>query len=381
MKKIIFATICILSGLLLSSQVLALTISPVRIEISGNPGQTLNGELLLSNEQEGTRTFYSSSEKFEAAGETGAPTFVFTDEGLATWIETISQVTLEPEEKKTIPFTIKIPQNADPGGHFAAIFWGTSPPKSEESGAVSVAAKVGVLVLLKVTGEIEEGVGLLEFHTKDEQKFFDALPINFVFRFSNSGGDRVKPEGEITIKNMLGRVVAVLPANKTKGNVLPNSIRKFETIWEKIDEDEAKKAEIETEGEEETDEKGQGFIQGLKREKNNFAFGRYTANLELECGANAEKAQASFSFFVIPWRISSLAILFLVVLFSLIILGIKKHDKKIMAMAIALASANAKTNVNASAPEIKSPKLPKPSRKPSKPKAQKTKKQSTKLKE
>ena len=47
----------------------ALTITPVRFEISGNPGDTLRGELLLINENETAETFYSTFSNFEAQGE------------------------------------------------------------------------------------------------------------------------------------------------------------------------------------------------------------------------------------------------------------------------------------------------------------------------
>ena len=325
MKRFIFATICILGGLFFGSTVLALSVSPVRIETAGDPGKIVRGEISLINEYNGTKTFYSSFENFEATGETGTPAFIEGEQGLATWIETTPQITLEPGKQKKVPYAIHIPKDADPGGYFAAIFWSTSPPKSKEGGAVSIAAKVGILVLLKVTGEIEEGVGLLEFSTENNKKFFDALPINFIFRFKNSGGDRVKPAGEITIKNMLGRVAAVLPANKSDGNVLPQSIRRFETIWEKVDEDEDKEKKIETE----TDEKG--FIQELKREKDNFAFGRYTAELNLKHGA--EKIQSSFSFFVIPWRILSLVILILALTLFGFIRGMRRYNKWIITKA------------------------------------------------
>jgi hypothetical protein len=292
-----FAIICILGGLFLSSPVLALTVSPVKMELAGDPGTTIKGNLLLTNEQERTKTFYSSFESFEATGETGAPTFIPAEEGLVTWIETAPEITIEPKKEKKIPYTINI------------------------------AAKIGILVLLRVSGEIEEGVGLLEFSTENEQKFFDALPINFTFRFKNSGGDRVKPAGEITIKNIFGKVSAVILANRTDGNVLSQSIRKFETVWEKIEETEAdEKAPLDSE-----DVTGQGFFEELKREKDNFAFGRYTAELKLEAGA--EKIQSSFSFFVIPWRILSLVILILALALFGFIIGIKKYNKWIIAKA------------------------------------------------
>jgi len=46
----------------------ALTVSPVSLEITGDPGITVTGELKLYNEQEGTRTFYSSFETSNLAG-------------------------------------------------------------------------------------------------------------------------------------------------------------------------------------------------------------------------------------------------------------------------------------------------------------------------
>ena len=125
-----FATIFVLGGLLLSSTASALTVSPVKLEISGDPGEIVKGEILLKNEKEGTKTFYSSFENFEATGETGTPTFIPAKEGLGTWIEAAPQITLEPGEQKKVPYTISIPEDADPGGHFAAIFLGYFPSSS-----------------------------------------------------------------------------------------------------------------------------------------------------------------------------------------------------------------------------------------------------------
>ena len=103
------------SGIIFLPQgVQAITISPVRVEVAANPGTTVQGELLLVNEQEGTRTFYSSFGTFEASGESGTPSFVEGVEGLATWIESISQLTLAQNEKLKVPYTIKIRKSAYP---------------------------------------------------------------------------------------------------------------------------------------------------------------------------------------------------------------------------------------------------------------------------
>ena len=311
---------------LLPFQAQALTISPVKMEISGDPGQTLQGELKLFNEQDETKIFYSSVENFEARGETGAPFFLQSREGLATWIKTQEQVTLKPKEEKTIPFSIQIPKIAEPGGYFAAILWGQTPPQAKAGGQVVVGGRLGVLILLKVSGAVKEGGGLLEFSAKD--KFFSSLPINFSYRFNNTGGDRVVPQGEITIKNLFGLTSATLSANEKRGSVLPNSARKFEVRWE---------GKYQAARDEQQDE-GLGSASILfgvaGRQWSDFHFGWYTAKMNLAWGATSQTATAAYSFFIIPWQLLLIIIAILAIIGFLGIWGLKKWDHWIIAKAM-----------------------------------------------
>lgn len=317
MKRLILAIICVIGGTLLAQQVLALTISPVRLELGAYPGDLIKSQFLLINEEKETKTFCSSFENFQAKGETGQPAFIPEKTGLATWFETASQVTLEPGEQRVVPFSIRVPEDAEPGGHFAAIFWGTCPSQEEGKPKVSIGAKIGMLVLLRVEGEVQEKGKLLEFSTENKKRFFSHLPVSFFYRFENEGNVSLKPKGEIIVKSIFGGASVVLPVNEEGGNVLPKSIRKFQTEWNP--------KEIKT-----TEE---GFFAGLKREKDNFAFGWYRAKLNLEYGTTKEKAQDSFSFFVIPWRILCLVILALVIMILLFTVGLKKYNQWIIAKA------------------------------------------------
>ncbi len=355
--KYFLGTILILGIVfLLSGNALALTVSPVKAEIFGDPGQTIQGELILSNEQKETKTFYASFENFEAQGETGTPNFVSSKEGLAAWITAPTEITLQPEEKVIIPFSIVIPQNAEPGGHFAAIFWSTALPEAQGGGQMAVGAKIGSLILLKVSGEIKEGGGILEFSSQNKQKFFSVLPISFEYRFQNSGGDRVKPEGEIKIKNLFGGTSVTLDANKGQGNILPASIRKFKVSWtgkevkregffgmvkrqfsnivfgRNIFIASIHEFDVSLTGEEVKIEK-KGFFAMVKKQWSNFTLGRYTAELNIKYGAENKEANASYSFFVIPWQLLSIVFVILVILGFLGVIGMKKWDRWIIAKA------------------------------------------------
>jgi len=150
----------------------AMTITPVRYEIQGDPGQNLSKDIIIINEESVPVTYYSSFANFEAQGETGSASFVDPIDDIGTWIQTENSVALLPGEQKTVSFTISIPDNAEPGGHFGVIFWGTSPENSADGKQLAVSAKTGLLVLLSVSGEVKEGGGLLDFVRKDNKFFY-----------------------------------------------------------------------------------------------------------------------------------------------------------------------------------------------------------------
>lgn len=319
-----FVTICLLLSVgmvFFCQEVQALTVSPVKFEISGNPGETVKGELSFMNEQEGTKTFYSSFANFEAIGETGTPNFVEGKEGLATWITAPQQITLKKGEERKVPFTITIPDKADPGGHFAAIFWSTSMAKT---GGVSIGAKIGTLVLLRVGGDIAEGGKILGLSTRDNQRFFSSLPIDFNWRFQNGGGDRVKPEGKITIRNIFGRTSAVLSANEVGGNILPQSVRKFDVLWNKQANKKGQEPLIEEK------EAGTGFFAMAGRQWRDFHFGWYTAKLSLVWGATNQAATAKYGVFILPWQLLIIILLLLVILWFVGRIGLRKYNRWIV---------------------------------------------------
>lgn len=312
----------------------ALTVSPVKAELSGDPGQTIEAEMTLFNEQKEDKepkTFYSSFANFEARGETGAPYFTSATEGLATWIKASKQVVLKPGERKTAPFSITIPKNTEPGGYFAAIFWSTTPPGDaggEEQ--VSVSGRLGVLVLLTVNGKVKEGGGVLELGTKDKQRFFSSFPIDFEYRLQNSSGNRIKPEGEIKIKNLFGGAVVTIDANNGQGNILPASIRKFTVTWTG---EENKDGAVPLQKAQKIGGDGEkvGFFGMVKKEWSNFAFGRYTTDLNLKFGDKEKKA--SFSFYIIPWQLLSVIFILAASAGVLLSLGVKRYNRWIIAKA------------------------------------------------
>jgi hypothetical protein len=293
----------------------ALTISPARMEMVSDPGQKTDGEFLLINEQDSDATFYTSVENFEAQGESGTPNFTTSKEGLASWVTVTDKVSIKKGERVKVSFSVNVPKDADAGGHFAAIFLSTVPP-TQQGGSVSVGAKIGMLILFKVNGDIKEGGGIKSFILKDNVHVLTSLPANFVYRFTNNGNDRANPTGNIVVRDMIGLTAAKLNANPSLGNVLPNSTRRFDVVW----------------GPQDGIPDSASFFEHVSYQFSNFAFGVYHAGMSLTFGTSGTSAD-SFFFVVFPWQLVIVILVILLILIIILRTSLRRYNKWIIKQA------------------------------------------------
>ena len=305
--RIVGIVFILVAALFSQESVFALTISPARVELSADPGQSISDTIELYNDEPSERTYFISTQNFTADGETGAPSFIGNADDLATWIQTMERVTVQPQERKLIGYTIKVPKNAKPGGHFAAIFFSTSD--ANENSQMMIGGRVGALVLLSVSGEVKESAGINSFMTEGGS-FFASIPIKFSYWFNNMGGNRIKPLGTIVIKNVFGFEVASFSANPKSGNVLPNSMRKFNSQW--------------------GSDRSEG-VSDFIWEYKNFHLGYYTAVLNLTYG-DGKQATSEYSFFVVPWHLV-VVLPGIVLLVILARTALKRYNKWVIAQA------------------------------------------------
>ncbi len=319
LKKILSTlTVAGIAITVLSAQ--ALTISPAKAELTGDPGETVQGTFTLVNPLDTDQTYYTSVETFEAKGETGTPDFTSSKEGLPSWVKITDKVVLKKGERATIPYNVVIPNDADSGGHFGAIFLSTVPPSAGE-GQVSVGAKTGMLLFLKVTGAIKEQGGLSAFSVKSGKKVLTSLPVDFVYKFKNEGNDRVIPIGQLIIKNTVGMESSSVDINKVKGeSVLPASTRRFEVRYGGTD----------------APAVSAPFFEQVKFQKNNFALGMYSANLSLTFGDKGS-ASSSLTFFIFPWQLLTVILLVILVIVLLFVAFVKHYNRWIIKQARAAA--------------------------------------------
>lgn len=216
-----------------------LSISPTLFDMSAMPGQNWQSALKIINVNPFDLTVYVEVVNFAPQGEGGdgrfIPVFAEETEGstLAEWISISREAVVIPrEQSKEIPFSVAIPNDATPGGHFAAILVGTRPlVKSAEQSQLQTAQMVTSLFFARVDGDVIESGLVREFMT--DGTYLSKPEVDFLLRFENKGNVHLKPQGEIKIYNMWGEERGIIPINQSTnfGNVLPESIRKFTFTW------------------------------------------------------------------------------------------------------------------------------------------------------
>lgn len=326
MKKIIFLTILLLCGIsFFSSQVEALTISPAKIYITADPGETITTKMTVKNDLSQTLTFYPAFEKYSTSEGGDDPIFVVEESGFSTWmIASPSTVTLKENEKADVIITVKVPEDAPPGGHYAAIFWSSAPPKGQGT-SVGIVTRVGALVMLEVSGDVTESGEIIEF--KALSKIYRSRPIGFAYTLKNTGNVHVRPQGEVLIKNFFGKTIEILNANPGATHILANSTRDIDTEnWEANEDPEEKTSKYDTEGD--------SFIDGLRKELKGFAFGYYKAELYLEFGKeDIQIVKDSYGFWVLPWRLMSVGVVILALVLLILTKGIKGYNNWVVKKA------------------------------------------------
>jgi LytR cell envelope-related transcriptional attenuator len=216
----------------------SLSVSPALFEVSVAPMQQWQSSLRIVNGNPYDLTVYVEPVNFAPKGEGGDGTLLPVDSGfesgatVAEWlVVSRDPVVIPAEQSVDIPYTLSVPADASPGGHFAAFTVSTRPPDSAAATVLRTAQVVTSLFFVRVAGEVTERGDIREFRAADW--LLGAPEATFILRFQNDGTVHLRPQGDITITNMWGQERGVVPINRQShfGNVLPSSTRQFTFSW------------------------------------------------------------------------------------------------------------------------------------------------------
>jgi len=324
-----------------------LSVSPHTFEIDFFPGETRTEEIEITNKSEVALPILVRVVDFTAKDETGGTSFdeELEDPSISSrqWFEIENpNFILDAGETEKVNFTISVPENAEPGGHYAVMFFEPQLPSFYfEENKPRVVPVIGVLFLSSVRiftleSEIKEKLEVVEFTVPEEERlialenltsaFIGGIvqaankvtitkksPSSFILRIENNDIYHTKPFGKVLIFNIFGKKIGEARVPKT--TILPGKIRQFPVEFLP-----------------ETPK----YLKWLPESvsdflSKNFFFGKYQAKLVIETNNKQQGTEgdllplASLTFFSFPWQFW-LPIIFII---GILIFFSVKHRRRI----------------------------------------------------
>lgn len=223
-----------------------LKVSPVTSNIVIEPGHTQVVTVYVQNVTNATIDLQGIVNDFIAANnESGQPSLLLEpnqyapSHSLKRFVSPISNFSLKAGEQKSINVTITIPKDAPGGGYFGAVRF--APVSTSGGSNVTLSASVGSLILVRVPGTFKEDLELLSMDARTDANsapqvvFFGGGNVVAAVRFQNKGDIQEQPFGKVLLKQGDKQIASYEINNTTpRGNVLPDSIRKFTVNLDKV---------------------------------------------------------------------------------------------------------------------------------------------------
>ncbi len=272
----------------LANAQVGISLYPIKFNVTIAPGETYSDTLTVINPNDFPIGVQPEVENI-AGGNQGSIDLVQTEipHGLTAWINiSRTEFTLAPQERRQVPFSITVPQNGEPGGHYGAIlFRGLTVTGNPASSGVGISGRVGSVVLVNVPGASYATGNIADF--TGPGSYLSHGPAAFSFTVNNTGNTHFNPEGQITLTGPLFGT-AVVPFES--GIVFPGYDRTFTAAL-----------------------------------PSRYLFGPFTATLSLNIPQSGVQT-ATLHFFAFPWQEAAGLIVLLVILLF-VLHKIKKNFK------------------------------------------------------
>jgi hypothetical protein len=199
-----------------------ISLYPVKFNVTVAQGESYADTITVINPNDFSIGVHPEVENI-AGGDEGSIDLIDMEipHGISSWVSIDrTEFTLGPQERRQIPFTVNVPANAEPGGHYGSIlFRGISGP----NGGVGISGRVGTVMLIEVPGATVK-TGKIDSFT-GPASYVSHGPFSFTAKLENTGNTHFNPESSISIKGPFypEKSVAIEPRI-----VFPGHTRTFE---------------------------------------------------------------------------------------------------------------------------------------------------------
>jgi P pilus assembly chaperone PapD len=199
----------------------------------------------------------------------------------SSWLSVdVGEFALQPGQKREVRIKVKAPADAEPGGHYATVYFSSLLPReSLAPNTAQLQARVASLMFLTVKGD--RSVKARVMTPLSAPSWQEHGPVTMHYTIRNEGNVHTLAGGQIQIWQGTKKLDEI---NLDPAVVLPTSNREFEVTWSKP-----------------------------------WQFGQYTAKLILSYGPDRNPLTSNVSFWVVPVKEGSFILLGIILLVLILI--------------------------------------------------------------
>ncbi|MCH0559135.1 WxL protein peptidoglycan domain-containing protein [Streptomyces sp. MUM 16J] len=207
--------------------------------LSADPGQSLTDKVAVANKTGRPLTFrLYAADAYNTARDGGFAVRTLKERmrGVGAWVKPATpRITVPPHKTVTVPFTLHVPDGAEPGDHAGAI---VALDERVEPGsgrlALGVQRAVGARVYLRVGGPTLPALSVEQLRISHHQPLVPGLgdstaTVSYTLR--NTGNVTLHPEVELTAHGLFGRTLLDRKLSRVPSELLPGQRVRLTEPW------------------------------------------------------------------------------------------------------------------------------------------------------
>lgn len=188
------------------------------------PGQSVEDAMVVANRGAApvTLTVYAADGFTSDSGGYDVQLADSEAQGVGRWVSVANtQITVDPQQMVTVPFTVTVPQTATPGDYAGGVI--TSMVTEGDGAGVSVDRRLGLRMQVRVDGELKPSLAVKDVHVdwKGGLNPFAAGQAGVSYTVTNTGNTIVGGQGSADLSGPFGWLPASAQASEAMPALLP----------------------------------------------------------------------------------------------------------------------------------------------------------------
>ncbi|MET7650872.1 DUF916 domain-containing protein [Streptomyces sp. NPDC005486] len=207
--------------------------------VSADPGQTIEDKVVVANKTDEPLTFrLYAADAYNTARDGGFAVKSLGEKmrGVGAWAELPKdRVTVPGRRTVTVPFTVRVPEGAEPGDHPGAIVALDERVEKGDGGvALGVQRAVGARVYLQVGGPTLPALAVENVKVSHDQPLVPGLgdsTATISYTLHNTGNVTLAPRVRLKASGLFGRTLLTRDLTKIPSQLLPGQRVRLTERW------------------------------------------------------------------------------------------------------------------------------------------------------